>query len=178
MNSIQPGKLDLSQFDNITNAIGKLKVQAPHKTIEKKSTTKYVSPEHSDKDLPKPAPRSSNKPSSSALNYPSSSSNIQSVKGGKRVMHTRQNHGRAVAPPKLPSDILSGSAGRLDNHSGKDHHHQSSSTDVFNQVANEKGVIDFSQSPIASRLLKHSKDYKGKIDLRTFLYNGISQINI
>lgn len=273
MSIFQPGKLDLSQFDNITNAIGKLKVQAPirlseintgpqpraaafqshHKTLEEelpylqyssffKSKTKkqtknrvkespqrgksspgnnnkdledtrlspskrrsggnssfeeekfeqknrsnstpssssfhaqkniYPGPSldhpslnldrQNDKDPPKPAPRTShssiaNKPISPQLATTSSASNVAagSVLSTKRVSNHRQNHGRAVAPPQLPDDIrlTTSSKSRVDS--------ERPSHAVISKISGDDGSVDFSQSPIAQRLLRHTKDYKGR----------------
>lgn len=101
-------------------------------------------------DLPKPAPRSSQSGTSVASKAPEMSIASSSVATkttpsstsatGKRVTNPRQNHGRAVAPPQLPGGHLE---------------------DKPINRSEELGV-DFSQSPIAQRLLKYSKDYKGR----------------
>lgn len=81
------------------------------------------------------------------------------LNGPKRLSNPRQNHGRAVAPPQLPDSMritatASSSKNRLDS--------ERPSYDVIAQLSGDDGAIDFSQSPIAQRLLRHTKDYKGR----------------
>lgn len=126
-------------------------------------------------ELPKPAPRSSQPvvgsatakaPVTSTASHslatktPPSLTSTTSVAAGKRITNMRQNHGRAVAPPQLPGGLLSGGisvqAHEVDAAKGID------ANSIGHQVrVNEQQTVDFSQSPIAQRLMKYSKDYKG-----------------
>lgn len=148
------------------------------------NTSQGVSPLNSDislaerrkfeKELPRPAPRStqtnSTKPTitpvvSTLATSPAASftTTVKStVTGPKRIQNPRQNHGRAVAPPQLPSDSGSGPcSSMIDRIDGDLNEEAHPSHDVVTQLANDESGIDFSQSPIAQRLLKQYKDHKG-----------------
>lgn len=127
-----------------------------------------------EKDLPRPTPRTApsnpTRPTvtpvvSSLANNPAASSTTtvkSTAAGPKRIQHPRQNHGRAVAPPQLPSDLGSGPANSLaDRLDGDLHEEAPPSNETVLQLANDESGIDFSQSPIAQRLLKQYKDHKG-----------------
>ena len=123
----KPGRLDLRQFDNITTAIGKLKVQQSPSGAAKSSV------------------QSSNKTTDTAA-HPKP----------RRINNPRQKHGRAVAPPKLPLNLMFkgptdrfASAGVTDEQEAKPLRRDE-----------DENAIDFNQSPIASRLLKNSKNHK------------------
>lgn len=128
-------------------------------------------------NLPKPAPRSvaqsSNKLQSSSVMSPAFGS---SVAGSKRITNPRQNHGIAVAPPQLPlSCTVTATAATSTINQKLEEESAGSSSDLaaapvqqsmVKEIAVQhsqidESAIDFSQSPIAQRLLKHSKDYKG-----------------
>lgn len=126
-----------------------------------------------EKDLPRPAPRSTQSnltrttitPVVSTLATTPAVSSTTTVKatvtGPKRIQNPRQNHGRAVAPPQLPNDLgsapTSSLVDKLDGESIDEH----PGNDTVTQLANDESGIDFSQSPIAQRLLKQYKDHKG-----------------
>lgn len=88
-----------------------------------------------------------------------SSKPVESTPNARRTIQIpRQNHGRAVAPPQLPANMLvaqsKGASKSLEQHMP--------ANESMSQLANDESAIDFNQSPIAQRLLKHSKDHKGK----------------
>lgn len=129
-----------------------------------------------EKELPRPAPRSTQTnptkptitPVISTLATNPAASFTTTVKstvttGPKRIQNPRQNHGRAVAPPQLPNDPGSGPGNSLIDRTDGDLNEEAAhpSHDVVTQLANDEGGIDFSQSPIAQRLLKQYKDHKG-----------------
>ena len=133
----KPGKLDLRQFDNITTAIGKLN----------------VTPSSSS---PTPNIVTSTPPITTATSSSSKHQSDSLAPNARRLNNLRQNHGRAVAPPKLPTNMLF-----------KNPLHRSGPNEITNQSQkaqynDDDSAIDFTQSPIAKRLLKHSKDHKGK----------------
>lgn len=121
-----------------------------------------------DKEFPKPAPRSTQSSTKQASSPAittfaaagSSGSTPTVATGAKRINNPRQNHGRAVAPPQLPVELSSspGSAMRSDNNE-----QIKPTSDSISQLMGDDNVVDFSQSPIAQRLLKQSKDYKGSL---------------
>lgn len=125
-------------------------------------------------NLPMPAPRSAQPSSSVAAKVPTVGTTTSSATtkttpslssnpsaAGKRITNPRQNHGRAVAPPQLPgSHLPSGSS--ID------------ATKIvadrsIHQISTEEHRTDFSQSPIAQRVLNYSKDYKGRYIPNHFL---------
>lgn len=127
--------------------------------------------------LPRPAPRTAQQIATShqssstssttvppAQTYSTSTSAttsvVSTVGANKRINNPRQNHGRAVAPPQLPGSAIC----RLNSNLGEFSSTLASeqpSNETVTQLANEEVNIDFDQSPIAQRLLNHSKDYKG-----------------
>lgn len=128
------------------------------------------------KDLPRPAPRSSSTRAPVGVNQTSSPSLsnvcVSGPTSSKRIVNSsRQNHGKAVAPPQLPSSALSGSTNRLMASANESSSGANGGETPFGigetakQLADEDSAIDFSQSPIAQRLLKHSKDHKGIVRL-------------
>lgn len=143
--------MDLSQFDNITNAIGKLNVQP-------------LPPAKPERDLPRPTPRSTQSgvtkstPTQAVSSFASSTSS-----GAKRISNPRQNHGRAVAPPKLPGSAGVCSTNRLNSELINNTKEPQAANETFSMQAQMplESANDYSQSPIAQRLLKFSKDYKG-----------------
>lgn len=137
-----PGKLDLSQFDNITNAIGKLSVHS--KTIDNQPTSQV----RSILSQPQTQPQNQNETPSQETNFFKN----RAKKSKNRAKDLRQNHGRAVAPPQLPGMSSSSRKYEVDKHFAGPGN-KSQSTD-------DETPIDFNQSPIAQRLLKHSKDHK------------------
>lgn len=134
------------------------------------STEKMLTNRNPDKEFPKPAPRSTQSstkqtPSPAITTFATSTSGGSTsvnATGAKRINNLRQNHGRAVAPPQLPTEMSSspGSIIRSDNIE----HIQPITNDSVSQIMGDDNVVDFSQSPIARRLLKQSKDYKGSLD--------------
>lgn len=119
-----------------------------------------------DRELPKPAPRSTQSSTKHASSpaittfAASAGSSGSAPTGAKRINNPRQNHGRAVAPPQLPVELSSSpsSAMRSDNIE-----QILPTNDSILHLMGDDNVVDFSQSPIAQRLLKQSKDYKGSL---------------
>jgi hypothetical protein len=146
----KPGKLDLRQFDNITTAIGKLSVQSASASPTSIATISYAT-----------SPLIVNVSSSARASNKSSTISKQSSTDTQTPNSRRLNnlrHGRrAVAPPKLPTNLLYKDS---PDQSGDN---EKSSQNRMAQSNEQDDVIDFSQSPIAQRLLKHSKDYKGEL---------------
>lgn len=125
----KPGRLDLRQFDNITTAIGKLKVQQPRAVTP---TAQSTSSKSTDKTNP----------------------------NARRLNNPRQKQGRAVAPPQLPSNLMfKSSAERFNAESAA-----AKQGGKPSRRDEDESAIDFNQSPIASRLLKSSKNHKGRLN--------------
>lgn len=160
----KPGKLDLRQFDNITTAIGKLTVTP---------STSAASPTPLNSTATSAAPASKSSKSSAVKQQQQLQNENQqappSQSGGRRINNLRQNHGRAVAPPKLPSNLLFKNSLSRNATTTNEQPTTSQSNSKSKQNSNSnnnndnESAIDFSQSPIAQRLLKHSKDHKGKV---------------
>lgn len=155
----KPGRLDLRQFDNITTAIGKLNVSTAATTITT-SSSPLVSSSHTTNPT-----SSMNIKSSIETTTPNNNNNARRLQ-----KNPRQNHGRAVAPPKLPptSNLLEA-----------DNNDKMPANDQVAQLSNQEdnSAIDFSQSPIAQRLLKHSKDHKGKCVELAILFNSLQLVS-
>lgn len=142
-----PGKLDLSQFNNITNAIGKLHIQSKPNQQAQQSTHRLQ-------------PKLSSQPSQPTDILPQDSGFFKN-RGKKyktRAKDFRQNHGRAVAPPQLPGEtpflgsklIIDGDLNKFPSVSGK-----------YTHLTDNDNDIDSNLSPIAKRLLRTTpKDHK------------------
>lgn len=137
----QPKKLDLSQFDNITNAIGKLNIH---------SKVADMSPVVQSRPGQPQAQTSANSPQ-----HESSFFKGRAKKTKNRAKELRQNHGRAVAPPQLP-----GSASTSGVNYESDHNKNFPALVKITHIEGDEAAMDFNQSPIAQRLLKHSKNHK------------------
>lgn len=184
----KPGRLDLRQFDNITSAIARLNVQPPLKAHSHRSP---IIPATTSKTLSS-SPWKSTKHTD---NLDLSRRNLQGLPldepipcvtttARRPMQNPLKNHGRPVAPPRLPAGLVVSSSApsssvvsststkppsvikRLGN---VDLEVKSSKATIANVnmrptkgTTSEESVIDFSQSPIAQRLLRHSKDHKGK----------------
>lgn len=143
----KPGKLDLRQFDNISTAIGKLNVTPSSSAIPNPAAGALIT------NSSKPTTSVSKSTNSSTKHL--SETNISAPTSSRRRSNNpRQNHGRAVAPPKLPTNLLYNPIHRSGN--------ELSSHNRRTQYNDDESAIDLNQSPIAQRVLKHSRDHKGR----------------
>lgn len=171
--SVVTGKIEDDKSSQVAKGDKKLNQRVPSSSFlqpsvkPQDSIEKIIADRKLDKEFPKPAPRSTQSstkhiPSSAITTLASSSSGSTTstnATGAKRINNPRQNHGRAVAPPQLPP-VLSSSPGSVTRSDNTDHL-QPITNDSVSQLVGDDNVVDFSQSPIAQRLLKQSKDYKG-----------------
>lgn len=160
-------KVDQQYNSNITN------IEPPKpapRTSHSSNAKKSISP------TPTPATATTTTSTFSVANATSpsittTSAISASLTGPKRLCNPRQNHGRAVAPPQLPESMrvepVAMSSKRLDS--------ERPSYEVIAQLTGDDGAIDYSQSPIAQRLLGHTKDYKGRYS-HTFTIDNPYQI--
>lgn len=99
----------------------------------------------------------------------SKSNTVKSSLGTRRLIgnNLRQNHGRAVAPPQAPT----ASPSLADNSFS-----ETVQNEIVKQLSVEESGIDLNQSPIAQRLLQHSKDHKGRYTQKA-AYRGLNSVH-
>lgn len=151
----KPGKLDLRQFDNITTAIGKLNVQPLSASPTSNATISQTTSPPSTHVFG--SSRASSSKSGPAISEQQPNSGTQTSANSRKLSNLR--HGRAVAPPKLPTNSL------LNNSSlcRSSRNDENSSQNRMAQSNDDESAIDSSRSPIAQRLFKLTKDHKGRL---------------
>jgi len=186
----KPGRLDLTQFDNITSAIAKLKIQPqlsnrPDKTADK--TSSRFSPWKLTKEQTNIQKLSEEEKKGSDDRNTALTSNSR-----RQLQISRKNHGRPVAPPRLPASTpLASSApnastiekpsafiinpnldsainqfDQTDRRDLKISKNRSDALELNRKLQkgtwNDESSVDLSQSPLGQRLLRYSRGLKGK----------------
>lgn len=175
----KPGRLDLRQFDNITSAIAKLNVNPQPTPPLKTPVNSLKAPKPTSSSLWRSNQSTDRKVAEFQVNVESEASAPSSR---RPLQNPRKNHGRPVAPPRLPTNLVVSSSAPSSSMTGSS---LAASTRIVKPIENQppvamsrkavqagrrsargssgdEAVIDFSQSPIAQRLLRHAEDQKGK----------------